>query len=224
MKKVMVAAGMLILIVVGGIAVVRDPAASEVDDDAGSASQPAAPRSSGTANGGPAVASEPATRAAPMGSLPVTGEAEVYAAAVAAVVFGMDTRAHDPGDYEALLLGRADPHLTASGLADLERLLAERIPSTVQWARMRANGQWSTFEPVEVWEPGSWTQVVIAGDAQQGWVVRNVTGVQTTRYTEAGTAREAVRERSVTIAMRCPAPGAGVEACRLVLVGGSVLP
>ena len=114
--------------------------------------------------------------------------------------------------------------LTTTGYADLERLLAERIPTGEQWARMRANAQWSTFEPTDVWEPGSWTQVVIAGQAEPGWVVRNVTGVQTTHYTENGAERSAVRERTVTVAMRCPAPGAGVDSCRLVLVGGSVLP
>jgi hypothetical protein len=148
----------------------------------------------------------------------------VYAAQIAAEVFGMDTRAFEVGDYRTVLVGEADPHLSEKGYTDLERLLADRLPSEDRWARMRANGQWSEFEARQVWEPGSWTQVVIAGQAEPGWVVRNVAGAQTTHYTESGVDKVAVRERSVTIAMRCPAPGAGVDSCRLVLVGGSVLP
>lgn len=218
MKKLVVAVGMLIL---GGVLLI-----SWRGMGAGDRTEP--PPSPGRS----VTAAESPTGGVPAGSgsssavgaLPVTGEGEVYAAAVAAVVFGMDTRAHDPQAYRDLLLGQADPHLSSTGYADLERLLAERIPTRDQWVRMRANAQWSTFEPTDVWEPGSWAQVVVAGQAEPGWVVRNVTGVQTTHYAETGTERSAVRERSVTIAMRCPAPGAGVEACRLVLVGGSVLP
>lgn len=159
-----------------------------------------------------------------VGTLPDTGDADAYAAAVATVVFATDTRTLEPDAYRAALLAAADPHLSSTGHGDFERLLAERTPSGEQWARMRANAQWSTFEPEQVWEPGSWAQVVIAGDAEPGWVVRNVTGVQTTSYTEDGVVKSAARERTVTVAMRCPAPGAGVQACRLVLVGGSVLP
>jgi len=222
-KTAMATVGMLILVVAGWLALARDPATPGPDEEGASASVPAAAYLSPTPPARTEAAPGAATRPGVV-SLPVTGEADAYAAAVAAVVFGMDTRVHDPADYRATLLDEADPHLTTTGYADLERLLAERIPTTEQWARMRANAQWSTFEPTEVWEPGSWAQVVIAGQAEPGWVVRNVTGVQTTHYTEAGAEKSAVRERSVTVAMRCPAPGAGVEACRLVLVGGSVLP
>lgn len=231
-KTALLAVGMLILAVVGWLAAGPRPHTATPGDPGAAVTAPPgslpspSPASPGTRTAtideGGAVGA--AGGAAVPGVLPVTDEADAYAAAVAAVVFGMDTRDHDPQAYRRLLLGQADPQLTTTGFADLERLLAERIPTEQQWARMRENDQWSRFEAGEVWEPGSWTQVVIAGDAQPGWVVRNVTGVQTTHYTEHGTSREAVRERSVTIAMRCPAPDAGVDACRLVLIGGSVLP
>ena len=227
-KTALLAVGMLIFTVVGWLVVgprphtptPGDPGAA-VTVPPGSLPSPSPGTRAATVDEGGAVG---AAGGAVPGVLPVTDEADAYAAAVAAVVFGMDTRDHDPQAYWRLLLGQADPPLTTTGFADLERLLAERIPTTEQWARMRENDQWSRFEAGEVWEPGSWTQVVIAGDAEPGWVVRNVTGVQTTHYTEDGTEREAVRERSVTIARRCPAPGARVDAGRLVLIGGSVLP
>jgi len=218
MKKTHAAVAMLILVGIliagratGGPAP-EDPAAAQPAPTAAGA-PPATPLAT------PSMPSPPAEL-----RVSATGEPDTYAAAVADVVFGMDTRTLGPDAYRATLLGEADPHLSVTGLADLERLLAERIPTGEQWARMRANAQWSAFEAGEVWEPGSWAQVVIAGQAEPGWVVRNVTGVQTTHYTDAGVEKTAVRERTVTFAMRCPAPGAGVEACRLVLIGGSVLP
>jgi len=218
MKKLVPAVGMLIL---AGVLLI-----SWRGSGVGDRTEPPAPGRSVAAAGSPATAGAPArTVSSPeVDALPVTGEADAYAAAVAEVVFGMDTRTLEPDAYREAVLGAADPHLTTTGYADLERLLAERIPTGEQWARMRGNDQWSTFEPTEVWEPGSWAQVVIAGQAEPGWVVRNVTGVQTTHYTDTGAEKNAVRERTVTIAMRCPAPGAGVDSCRLVLVGGSVLP
>ncbi|PVU84435.1 hypothetical protein DDP54_00905 (plasmid) [Cellulomonas sp. WB94] len=140
------------------------------------------------------------------------------------MVFGFDTRKLDATDYSALLLADADPGLTATGRADLDRLIADRIPATELWQRMRANQQWSTFEASNVWEPGSWEQVVTSGQAEPGWAMRNVTGIQTTHYVENGTDKVASRERTVTIGMRCPAPGADVDRCRLVLIGATVVP
>lgn len=157
-------------------------------------------------------------------TLTVTDAPDAYAQAVAAVVFGFDTPKLDTTDYSALLLADADPSLTAAGRADLERLISDRIPATELWQRMRANQQWSTFEASSVWEPGSWEQVVTSGQAEPGWAMRNVTGTQTTHYVEDGTLKVASRERTVTIGMRCPAPGADVDRCRLVLIGATVVP
>ena len=157
-------------------------------------------------------------------AIPATADPDAYARAVAGVVLGMDTRRLAPGDYRDVLIADADPTLSTKGRADLHRMLSERIPTDEQWARMRANGQWSTWVSRDVQVPGSWEQVVITGQAQPGWAFRNVTGIQTTHYLEDGTARTTSRERTITIGMRCPADGAGVERCRLNLVGINVIP
>ena len=156
--------------------------------------------------------------------LPHTDQPDAYAVAVAEQVFGLDTRDLDPVAYRELLLADADPGLSATGRADLEALIAGRIPADELWQRMRANDQWSIFEASDVWEPGSWEQVVTSGQAEPGWALRNVTGIQTTHYVEGGVEKTSSRERTVTIGMRCPADGADVDRCYLVLVGAAVVP
>lgn len=153
-----------------------------------------------------------------------TADPDAYADSVAALVFSMDPRAFEPKNYRAVLLGEADPMMSDTGLADLERTVEERIPDATQWARMRANGQWSAWSSTAVWEPQTWAEVVTDGLAEPGWVIRNVTGTQTTSYVDAGEDRTAVSEPTLTVAMRCPAPDAPVERCHLVLIGTSVLP
>lgn len=157
-------------------------------------------------------------------SLPHTDEPDAYATAIAETLFGLDTRNLDPADYQDVLLADADPGLSETGRADLEALVAARIPADDLWQRMRANDQRSTFEASDVWEPGSWAQVVTSGQAEPGWAMRNVTGIETTTYVEAGVEKTASRERTVTIGMRCPADGTDVDRCYLVLVGATVVP
>lgn len=157
-------------------------------------------------------------------SLPHTDEPDAYATAVAETLFAVDTRVLDPVDYQDALLADADPGLSETGRADLEALVAARIPADDLWQRMRANDQRSTFEASDVWEPGSWAQVVTSGQAEPGWTMRNVTGIETTTYVEAGVEKSTSRERTVTIGMRCPADGADVDRCHLVLVGATVVP
>lgn len=108
----------------------------------------------------------------------VTRDVDRYAASVAELVFAMDTRTRDPGDYRAALLAAADPALSSTGRADLVRTVEERIPTADVWARMPANAQYSTWATTQVSEPGTWAQVVTGGQAQPGWVMRNVTGIQ----------------------------------------------
>lgn len=199
------------------------------EPDARSTRQPDAGRSpdAGATDAGRQTASADesgpdTTRRSPQ--LPRTPDADAYATAVAALVFGMDTRALGPADYTDALLAEADPTLTATGQADLENLIDERVPADEEWARMRANAQWSGIEVIDVWQPGSWAQVVTAGQAQPGWALRNVTGIQTTHYFDAGAAQVTTRERTITIGMRCPAEGTDVDRCRLVLIGATVVP
>jgi hypothetical protein len=83
---------------------------------------------------------------------------------------------------------------------------------------MRSNGQWSQWQPTRTWEPATWAQVVTAGHAEPGWVMRNVTGVQTTNYVEDGQNRSTSREATLTVVMRCPAEGLDLLRCHLVLI------
>ena len=167
----------------------------------------------------------PATTPAPPGlpTLPRTSDPDEYATAVAVAVFAHDTAAADPQDYRALLMAEADPQMTSRGMADLERMVAERIPTPEQWQRMRANDQWSQWQTEDVWQPGAWDEVVTSGQAEPGWAVRNVLGVQTTHFLDEGQERSTSRERTVTIGMRCPASGALVDRCRLTMVGIGVV-
>ena len=75
-----------------------------------------------------------------------------------------------------------------------------------------------------MWEPQTWAEVVTDGLAEPGWVMRNVTGTQTTSYVDGGENRTAVSEPTLTVGMRCPAPGADVDRCHLTLLGTVVIP
>ncbi|NCD15917.1 MAG: hypothetical protein EOL91_01135 [Actinobacteria bacterium] len=171
---------------------------------------------------------EPTTASATVAPVPVsiarTSDADAYASSVAAFLFSMDTRTTSPEDYRNALLAEADPLMSDTGLADLELMVDERLPETTQWARMQANQQVSQWTPTTVWEPQTWAEVVTDGLAEPGWVMRNVTGTQTTYYLDGGEYRTAVSEPTVTIGMRCPAPDAAVERCHLTLIGTTVLP
>jgi hypothetical protein len=164
----------------------------------------------------------PTTPMVPSG-LPVTADPDEYAKAIAAAVFAQDTVATDPEDHRASLMSQADPLMSARGRADLERMVAERIPTPEQWQRMRANDQWSQWTTDDVWQPGAWDEVLTSGQAEPGWVVRNVLGQQTVHFRDGGVQRETSRERTLTIGMRCPATGAGVARCWLTLVGVGVV-
>ena len=164
----------------------------------------------------------PTTPMVPSG-LPVTADPDEYAKAIAGAVFAQDTVATDPEDHRARLMSQADPLMSARGRADLERMVAERIPTPEQWQRMRANDQWSQWTTDDVWQPGAWDEVVTSGQAEPGWVLRNVLGQQTVHFLDGGEQRTTSRERTLTIGMRCPATGAEVQRCWLTLVGVGVV-
>lgn len=141
-----------------------------------------------------------------------------YAAAVSALVFAMDTRASTPAELRQQLRQEADPALSDAGLDDLYDTIDARVPADALWERMRANSQWSQWQPTRKWEPATWAQVVTQGHAEPGWVMRNVTGVQTTNYVEDGLSRSTSREATLTVVMRCPAEGVNLPRCHLVLI------
>lgn len=152
-----------------------------------------------------------------------TSDPDTYASSIAGVVFGLNTTLADAADYRSLLMYEADPQMSSRGVADLERMVSERNPELELWARMRANEQRSQWQTEQVWQPGSWDDVVTSGQAEPGWFVRNVLGIQTTHFRDNGKAHVTTRERTITIGMRCPAAGAEVDRCRLALVGIGVV-
>jgi hypothetical protein len=145
-------------------------------------------------------------------------EPDEYAAAIGATVFGLDTRTSSPDQLRQRLRREADPQLSDDGRADLYATIDMRVPTNAMWDRLRRNDQWSQWQPTRTWEPAAWAQVVTAGHASPGWVMRNVTGVQTTHYVEDGHPRSTSREVTLSVVMRCPAEGVDLPVCRLVLI------
>lgn len=219
MKKLgLVLVGILLTIVLAVAWADRDRSANEASMPVDV--PPAAP-SSGTTPPEPEE-TLPALPTTPSG-LPVTADPDEYAKAIAAAVFAQDTVATNPEDHRARLMSQADPLMSARGQADLERMVGERIPTPEQWQRMRGNDQWSQWTTDDVWQPGAWDEVVTSGQAEPGWVVRNVLGQQTVHFLDGGVQRSTSRERTLTIGMRCPATGAAVDRCWLTLVGIGVV-
>jgi hypothetical protein len=180
----------------------------------------ASPRIDATPSKSSAVTATPTTA-------PSTSAApDEYARLVADLVFAMDTRAGTAETFRARLLDQADPGPSERGRADLERLLAPRVPAADRWSRMAANKQWSSWTTTSVYVPGTWERLVTEGRAHAGWAMRNVTGVQTVQYRDSGAWRESGRERTVTVAMRCPRPddASDLDGCRLLLVPVEPLP
>jgi hypothetical protein len=141
-----------------------------------------------------------------------------YAERIASLVLAQDTRTGTPDDVRDPLLAEADPTLSETGLADLERTIAVRIPDDLMWSRMRGNQQWSEWTPRSVWEPGARQQAVTSGYAEPGWAMRNVSGIEVIHYIEDGEPRASTRERTLSVLMRCPAAGSPVERCHLALL------
>lgn len=158
-------------------------------------------------------------RSAPVGQgIELSATSDVYAAAVGALVFEVDTRRSTPAQLREQLRSDADPLLSADGRRDLYATIDARVPADDLWERMHANAQWSRWEPTRTWEPAAWAEVVTTGQAEPGWVMRNVSGLQTTYYVEDGQERSTSREATLSVVMRCPAAGVHPPSCRLVLI------
>lgn len=215
--------GALAILMAIAVATLWAGRAATTDNPTGPASTPEATPGLASASAIDEAAS--ATPPAPdsLSLLPDTSNPDEYAAAIAGAVFAQDTVNADPEDYRARLMVEADPQMSPRGRSDLERMVAQRIPSPEQWQRMRRNSQWSQWETEDVWQPGAWDEVVTSGQAEPGWDVRNVLGQQTVHFVDGSQARETSRERTLTIGMRCPAPGAVVDRCRLTLIGIGVV-
>lgn len=186
-----------------------------------SGSQPTAGPSATPSPVAAAATPEPARtpQATPTASaLPALDDPDEYAEQIASLVIAQDTTACTPDEVRDRLLAEADPTLSETGRADLERTIAVRIPDEPMWSRMRENQQWSEWTPRAVWEPGAWQQAVTSGYAEPGWAMRNVSGIEVTHYTEDDEPRVSTRERTLSVLMRCPAAGSPVERCHLALL------
>ena len=138
-------------------------------------------------------------------AVPATNDPDTYAAAIAAVLYGMDYTIYGPGDYEALfadaLWDEIDPDDSARILATINR----RIPTTDMWQQMRSIKQTSAFEVELVWEPRTGRDHREAGDWPDGVVTRNVSGTQTeTWHAPELDIQSSSRPVAVTVVMACP--------------------
>ena len=147
-----------------------------------------------------------------------TSNQDEYAAFIGSLVFEMDIRTSTAAQVRERLRREADPQLSDDGLGDLYATIDARVPADALWERMRSNGQWSEWAPTRTWEPAAWAQVVTGGHADPGWVMRNVTGVQTTHYVEDGFNRSTSREATLSLVMRCLGNAVDRPSCRLVLI------
>ena len=157
--------------------------------------------------------------------LPVTDDAEEYAAAVAAVLFGMDHRTYTGADYVEFFTAARSPRAVEliPEFTDEAFLAAvgERIPDDYMWQRMRDSDQWASYEPTQVWEPDYIREKRANGELPDGVAGLNVTGTQVIHYLDEN-GQPTVRERaqSVSLLLACEPVH---PACRLVAISTGVV-
>ena len=157
--------------------------------------------------------------------LPVTADAEEYAAAVAAVLFGMDHRTYTGADYVEFFTAARSPRAVEliPEFTDEAFLAAvgERIPDDYMWQRMRDSDQWASYEPTQVWEPDYIREKRANGELPEGVAGLNVTGTQVIHYLDEN-GQPTVRERAqwVSLLLACEPVH---PACRLVAISTGVV-
>ena len=140
--------------------------------------------------------------------LPDTADPDTYAAAVAAVLYGMNQRDDDAPAYWDLLRTARDPAaeeiIPAMTERNFDAALRTRIPDEYMWQRMRDSQQWSEFTVSNVWEPEYIRTKYATGDAPAAAVMRNVAGTETLHFLdEAGVEVSRTRQVTVSILMVC---------------------
>lgn len=167
---------------------------------------PPSPTSAGPAQPPPATQTpgdEQPVSALP--DLPVTDDPDIYAEAIAQVLFGMDSVGYEPQDYEDLLAAAMWNELTHDARAGVAATMATRIPRADMWRQMRSVEQTSSFETELVWTPREQSGVDANTAVPDGVVLRNVTGTQTeTWLDENGDQRTSSRPVTVTVLVVCP--------------------
>jgi hypothetical protein len=137
--------------------------------------------------------------------LPDTGDPDVYATAVAEVLFGMDHAAYDAEDYESLFASALWDEITADDRARIMATISRRIPTADIWRQMRAVGQVAELDVELVWEPRISREYRTSGTWPDGWVMRTVSGTQTETWRgDDGDTQSSASPVAVTVAMACP--------------------
>jgi hypothetical protein len=160
------------------------------------------------------------TARAPLPPLPDTDDPDVYAAAVAEVLFGMNYSSSDPGDYEAFFDAALWGEIAEDDRFRLLTTIGHRIPTPDMWEQMRSVQQTSEFEVELVWEPRTGRDHREAGDWPDGVVLRNVSGTQTeTWHAPDEDILSSVRRVAVTVGVACPPAS---SPCRLLSIQPNV--
>jgi len=150
----------------------------------------------------------------PLPSLPDSDDPEVYAAAVADVLFGMDHASYEPGDYEAFFEAAVWDEIVPDDRARIMATISRRIPTAEMWEQMRSVEQSAKFDVELVWEPRTARTHRERGAWPDGWEMRTVSGIQTEAWHAPGEdTQTSTRPVAVTVAMACP-PAA--TPCRLI--------
>lgn len=199
---------------------------------AGHSADPTAQRSSTPAPGEPSApptsgSPRPSTvdHPAPLPTVAVTADPDTFAAAVTALVFGMDPAEHTGEDYRRVLLDAADPDLDPDARSDLQRGVAFRIPAPEDWDVAAARDTHASWRTTRVWTPDTWTGAKRAGQIPvPGWTARNVAGFATTTTTGPNGPAQTRAAHTLTVVMNCPTRGSTTTHCGLVMIGLQVLP
>jgi hypothetical protein len=137
--------------------------------------------------------------------LPDSDDPDVYAEAVAEVLFGMDHTNHGPADYEAYFAAALWDEISQEERERIMTTIVRRIPTVDMWEQMRSVEQTAEFDAELVWEPRLARIHRDRGDWPAGWTMRTVSGTQTDRWHAPGEQTQTtVRPVAVTVAIACP--------------------
>lgn len=152
--------------------------------------------------------------------LPDTDDPDDYAAAVAAALFGMDYRDHDPAAHEHLFRQALWPQINAEAQDAIMSAISRRIPTPDMWEQLRSVKQTSTFTPDLVWEPRAGRDGREAKQWPPGVVMRTVSGTRTETWRDqVGETQTTRTETVVTVTIVCEPSSAP---CRLIGIQPSV--
>lgn len=141
-------------------------------------------------------------------TVPVSGDAETFARAVAAAVFDWDTASGlMPIDYTSAVLRAGDP--TGGEQAGLAADLAAYLPSREAWISLRAYATRQHLSIDRAYVPDAWAEAqaqALPGQLPDGATAYTIDGVRHRDGTWHGQAVTATRDVSFTIFLTCPPP------------------